>query len=98
MSAITAARGDLPYPEACIISHASVYLFAFHRTSFGACVLALLGAKYRLKGDAADFALMPAFALLLFVLPSVGEDAKMMCHPAGERPSGSWRPSRTRYT
>jgi succinate dehydrogenase / fumarate reductase iron-sulfur subunit len=23
----------LPYPEACIISHASVYLFAFHRTS-----------------------------------------------------------------
>lgn len=33
MSAITAERGDLPYPEACIISHASVYLFAFHCTS-----------------------------------------------------------------
>jgi hypothetical protein len=32
MSAITAERGDLPYPEACIISHASVYLFAFHCT------------------------------------------------------------------
>ena len=35
MSATTAARGDLPYPEACIISHASVYLFAFHCTRSG---------------------------------------------------------------
>ena len=36
--------------------------------SLGACLLSLLVAKYRLAGEAADFALVPAFALLIFVL------------------------------
>jgi peptidoglycan/LPS O-acetylase OafA/YrhL len=36
--------------------------------SVGACVLALLVAKYRLEGEAADFVLVPGFALLIFVL------------------------------
>jgi peptidoglycan/LPS O-acetylase OafA/YrhL len=36
--------------------------------SVGACLLSLLVAKYRLEGEAADFVLVPAIAVLLFVL------------------------------
>jgi len=55
-------------PEAPLLRQRRWLAWSCAIASVGACVLVLAAAKYRLEGAVSDFALMPAFALLIFVL------------------------------